>query len=92
MAFKPINLLPDADQLKQNIDDTDYWMRMKVKNFKILILRHFFRNRLSLKNTTLFPVLHLFLNYHIIWLRQPRIRLGISSISINKQLILGSRF
>jgi hypothetical protein len=31
MAFKPLNLLPDADQLKQNIDDTDYWMRMKVR-------------------------------------------------------------
>jgi hypothetical protein len=28
-GFKPITLLPDGDQLKQNVDDTDYWMRMK---------------------------------------------------------------
>jgi len=28
-GFKPINLLPDADQLQKNLDDTDYWMRMK---------------------------------------------------------------
>lgn len=28
-GFKPINLLPDEDRLKQNIDDTDYWTRMR---------------------------------------------------------------
>jgi hypothetical protein len=28
-GFKPINVLPDGDQLKRNVGDANYWARMK---------------------------------------------------------------